>query len=200
MRLALNLLPLIGRWRSGNEEAACELASHVEAIIRARLSQKHRIPAVDLDDVGLDVLEAALHQLREGLFLPCGSSQLVAWIFVIAKGKAADYWRRSLRRPAAADLVATDREADLSVGPDQDLALEWQDWLAALPPRLSRAVRLHFVDGKDLAETAKVMRISEPRLRAVLGEAKRRLYQAAGYGTHTHTADEVRLPNRRRDG
>lgn len=190
MGSGVNLCLIAKRWTLGDEGAANDFVTHIGPVVRSRLRHRHHVACADVDDVSLAVLECGLRQLRDRTFSPTNDVQLITWIAMITKGKAADHWRNSFRehpRRTSDTPCEFDECVASGVAADQDLALEWRDWMAMLPPRVRKAVELHFVGGCELGVTATTMNISESRLRALLGRGKRLIFLAAGLGPTRRT-------------
>jgi len=139
-------------------------------VIRARMPA-HLARRVAPEDV---LQETLLESSRKiDAFEPRGPSSFYRWLVAIARFKLSE-----AARAQRADKRARERPLEQPVLAEQTSAsgramrgeqrLELHAALAALPERQAEAVRLRYLEGRTLAETAAALEASEPAVKALV--------------------------------
>ncbi len=194
-------LALLERCRANCESAAAEFVRRFGPAVRRRLHHRHRVPTRDVEDVEQDILYGALQRLQSGRFVLKGKAPFLAWLWTITRAKAADYWRREAARHVALAYSLDDDEwtrEGIAIEGDQYARLQINQAIAALPGRLHVVAVLHFLRGWAPAELRTALGISEPRVRFLIGLARRQVHDRLG-PTHTHTHTHTACGAPRRD-
>jgi RNA polymerase sigma-70 factor (ECF subfamily) len=168
----------LAREIAAGDEAAARLSDARFREYVGHLCRRAAVPAADCEDVVQEALMAAHRQLRAGQFR--GDCALSTWLFRIARGCVADYWRRRSRMPGSAstDVPADDASAERSLLAEfstpaaQENRIFVQQILDAMPLRLSLILRLNVHHGLTTAQIAPYLHLSSGRTGALLAEAK----------------------------
>lgn len=157
--------------QAGHEDQVRVFASRfqgrIEAIVRRR-----GVPSRDRDDVVQDILADAVRQLHQGRFR--GESVLGTWVYRIALGKIADYWRK--HRPlglVGLDEVEEGHEALVATG-NQDAILAVRQALDRLSAEDRLLLQLHEQYGYTLDEMAPLFRLKKSAVAERVARARDR--------------------------
>lgn len=167
---------LIRRILSGERELYAQLAAAAEWPLRGYAARLVQRPA-DLEDI----VQAALWKAYRHLDQFRGDSSFNTWLFRIAYNEAQQFHRRHKREASLEELVdragARVPSAVVKTAPviDGMAVAERNDRLARaiaqIPAMYQQVLRLRFVDGCSIAETAR-------RLDVTIDAAKTRQYRA----------------------
>ncbi len=169
---------LVARARDGDRDAFLLLyrrhLPHVYRFLYRQVGNRS-----DAEDLTSEVFLQAL----EGLDGYRGDGSFRSWLLGIARHKAADFWRRRAARPELSlDLFPPDRLAADPDGPEDDPAAQraWLEaLLAALPERYARVLRLRFLEGCSIRETARALGVSEGYAKVLQHRALRKAAEVA---------------------
>ena len=148
--------------------------AHVVGIYRFVYARVGNHP--DAEDLTAQVFVRAVEQLdteRE-------PGQIAAWLYRVAHNATADYWRAFYRLPViGADHVApgwepADDGGRPQVEPDDRAAMRVQALLRRLPDQSRRVLELRFLERQSVAETARIMGITNGNARVLQYRALRR--------------------------
>ena len=148
--------------------------AHVVGIYRFVYARVGNHP--DAEDLTAQVFVRAVEQLdtdRE-------PGQIAAWLYRVAHNATADYWRAFYRLPViGADHVAPGWEPADDSGrpqpePDDRAAIRVQALLRRLPDQYRRVLELRFLERQSVAETARIMGITNGNARVLQYRALRR--------------------------
>jgi len=148
--------------------------AHVVGIYRFVYARVGNHP--DAEDLTAQVFVRAVEQLdteRE-------PGQIAAWLYRVAHNATADYWRAFYRLPViGADHVApgwepADDGGRPRVEPDDRAAVRVQALLRRLPDQYRRVLELRFLERQSVAETARIMGITNGNARVLQYRALRR--------------------------
>ena len=145
--------------------ASDSAATSVESVFRDHVSSVYGFMyrqvgnQHDAEDLTSEVFVKAAGKLD--LERPGGA--ISNWLFAVSRSVVADHWRRMYKVPPLIDIDSL-QIADLSARPFED-AIQRQDQLIgqvlrALPPRYAALLRLRFLRGYTLAETAEELGIT----------------------------------------
>lgn len=165
---------LVERARDGDRDALADLyqrhSGRLLACIRAQmpLALQRRVAPEDL------LQETLLEGARKlGDFAPQGPSSFYRWLVGIARYKISEALRsararkRALEEPLAVDLAASQTSPSLGAARAEGAA-RLGAALDALPERQGLAVRLRYLEGCSLAETAERLACSEAAVKALV--------------------------------
>lgn len=166
---------------AGDDDAAAvfcrRFRPRVLALVRGR-----RIPSQDCDAVIQDVLATALDQIGRQRFR--GDSRLGTWLYAIATGKVADYWRAAVPAKQFVQLdqvPAVSTRIRVECHPDDMIAV--QDVLKRLPPEDRLVLWLHDAEGATLEEIGRRIGRRKSAVAERLAHARERFRLAFGEGT-----------------
>lgn len=156
------------------------------------ISVRQILPSLeDAEDVLVEVFVAAM---ESDILATLSEKQQIGWLRRVARNKAIDHYRRSVRRPAI-PLEDTVMEAlfdDVDLAPEQvavrneEVAL-LQTRIAELPVLQQQVLQLRFGDGLRCTEIATRMQRSEGAVRTLLSRTLnllRSIYDKGQEGTH----------------
>lgn len=180
---------VLSKVRGGDQEAFADLYR----ALQPRLLRYLGLRTADADDVAADTWLAIVRDL--GSFAG-DENAFRAWVFAIARNRAADAGRAAGRRPAVPvgdDLELLDQVEDDAAEPvisamSTRSALEL---VASLPPDQSEAVALRVLAELDVAEVAEIMGRSPGAVRVLTHRGLRTL--AARLGDRT-AVEEPSVP------
>jgi RNA polymerase sigma factor (sigma-70 family) len=136
------------------------------------------------EDVVQEVFEAAAHSwcALRGL----NGEQRRAWLFTVARNKAADRWKVDQRLVPGLDLMypalePVDRVDICSLVMDSVVLDKCWKVVKGMPDRQHQVAWLHWHDGFGRAEVAKLLGISRTTVRVHLMNASRALRSAVGH-------------------
>ncbi len=167
--------------QNGEPGAFSEIYHRCEPRVRRQLSG--RVPSSQVDDLVNETFLRAWRSLQQ--FRWQGTDP-VAWILVIARNLAADYWSlaRNRRELAAEDpaifaQVTPQRGAD-DIVIDLVEAERLRDALRTLPPAQRQCLELRFLGERSVRETAVAMGRQDAAVRSLQLRALKSLAGATG--------------------
>lgn len=142
----------------------------------------HVLSREDAEDILYEVFLVALEQ-EEALMLRSDDARR-AWLWVVARNKASDYYRNMHRRPVVSLLHMEGQLEDERMIPEEaimhhEATDHLQKYLKRLPPVQQEALQLRFIGGLGYAEIAQVINKREGNVRTLLSRALntlRRMY------------------------
>ena len=141
---------------------------------------RHRVPAA-AEDVASETWLAAARALPA---LEGGVAEFRAWLFSVARNKAADHYRGAARRPPADPWAVDIDVADpvdhvdaLADGLDAQAAV--RDLVRSLSPDQAEVVMLRVVADLSVEEVARIMDRSPASVRVLQHRALRRMARTA---------------------
>lgn len=156
---------LVVECQLGNAEAFTALVRrwHGALVLRAERLTDDREAALEVAQESWIGIIRGLPGLRDPRRFP-------GWAMRIVANKARDRIRREQSRRGVAAVVQLDGER----GPDQDLE-RVRDGLAELEPEQRALLRLHYLEGRPVAEIAAALRIPEGTVKSRLHHARNQL-------------------------
>jgi RNA polymerase sigma-70 factor, ECF subfamily len=155
--------------QNGDSAAFNEIYRRCEPRVRRQLSG--RVPSSQVDDLVNETFLRAWRSLQQ--FRWQGTDP-VAWVLVIARNLAADYWSlaRNRRELAAEDPAMFAQSAPQQRGADDiviDLveAERLRDALRTLPPAQRQCLELRFLGERSVRETAEAMGRQDAAVRSL---------------------------------
>lgn len=106
--------------RAGGETGFYEIAAAVGPRLRG-FFRASRLSPMDVDDLTEDTLVTVLVGISRGSYKPIGAG-LMAWVFQIARNKAAQRQREIIRLPTISLDAHVDRHGETGAGGDNDTA------------------------------------------------------------------------------
>ncbi|HEX8959139.1 MAG TPA: RNA polymerase sigma factor [Solirubrobacterales bacterium] len=181
---------VLSKVRAGDQQAFADLYR----ALQPRLLRYLGMRSVDPDDVAADTWLAVVRDLDS---FAGDENAFRAWVFAIARNRAADAGRAAGRRPAVPvgddlellDQVEGDAAEPVISAMSTRSALEL---VASLPPDQSEAVALRVLAELDVAEVAEIMGRSPGAVRVLTHRGLRTL--AARLGDRT-AAEEASAPS-----
>ena len=164
----LTLREIFDAARSGNSSAFGEIYRRCEPRVRRQLAG--RVPSGQLDDLVNETFLRAWRSLQQ--FRWQGTDP-IAWLLVIARNLAADYWslarnRRELASedPSVHGPATTHRGAE-DVVIDLVEAERLRDAVRRLPPAQRQCLELRFLAERSVRETAEAMGRQDAAVRSL---------------------------------
>ncbi|MHC4939053.1 MAG: RNA polymerase sigma factor [Planctomycetota bacterium] len=148
--------------------AGRDLLAHLDDLqrwARQRTDDPHL--AEDLVQETMVQALARLHELRDG-------SKLGGWLFRIAERRLIDTYRRP-RTPELPLLAEPVMPADHDLSGEPPRLERLRIAVQRLPPTLRRAVRLHYLEGRPVADVAVALGTTVSGVKSRLYRARRRM-------------------------
>jgi RNA polymerase sigma-70 factor (ECF subfamily) len=151
-----------------------------DAVYRDNIALVHRLMFAkvgnrpDAEDLTTEVFLAALRPLR----LPASVGEVRAYLFATARTVLARYWARTLSLRVTA-LTEDPEQVFTAAGLDSPAPQKAEQILAALPERYRSILRLRFLDGCTVAESAQALGISVVNAKVLQHRAIRRAAEIA---------------------
>lgn len=124
----------------------------------------------DAEDLTQETFLQALRKLKS--FKP--GSDLLPWLFTIARRRAISQWRRE---KSTLPLFESDHPVVTATNPHDAVAL-WNLAKAHLSSNGFTALWLHYQEGLPLKEVARVLGKTTPHIKVIIHRARKRLGQA----------------------
>ncbi len=177
---------LVDAARAGDRESLESLYARHQGRLLAFV--RSRLPAwlalrVDARDVVQDALTESSRRIAS--FEPRGPSSFYRWLVEIAARKISEAARaqnakkRSLEVPLDAPLRSSDTSPS-GRAVRSEVSERLHDGLAALPERQAEAVRLRYLEGLSVAETARSLACSESAVKALVSRGLMDLARSVG--------------------
>jgi RNA polymerase sigma-70 factor (ECF subfamily) len=144
------------------EALYCAHVRGLHAFVYARVGNRETA-----EDITGDVFVKALTHLD-----PARTERsMVAWLYQVARSTISDYWRRG----PGADTVALEDDLGIEIQPpappdvarQADTATRAQALLDQLPENYRRVLSYRLLDGASVAETARLMHLSESNVKVL---------------------------------
>jgi len=159
--------------RTGDDEAFARIFRDVQPALLRYL----RVITSDPEDVASETWVQVVAGLRR---FRGGEQDFRAWLFTIARNRAADAGRSRARRPAV-PLDMTEMAQELTSPDAADLALETVStqatmaFIRSLPPEQAEIIMLRVVAGLDTSDVARIVGKSPGAVRVAAHRGLRRL-------------------------